>query len=94
MSDALKVGAKTFASRLILGTGKYASFDLMAETFEASGTEMVTLAIRRVDLNDTSGKSLLDYIDRDKYELLPNTAVDISQVRKIFQKLPLNIVRE
>jgi len=74
MSEALKVGAKTFASRLILGTGKYASLDLMAESFEASGTEMVTLAIRRVDLNDTSGKSLLDYIDRKKYALLPNTA--------------------
>ena len=74
MSDALRVGDKTFTSRLILGTGKYANFDLMAESFEASGTEMVTLAIRRVDLNETSGESLLDYIDRDKYELLPNTA--------------------
>ncbi len=74
MSEPLKVGDRVFGSRLILGTGKYETFDLMAQSFEASGTDMVTVAIRRVDLNDTSGESLLDYIDRDKYDLLPNTA--------------------
>ncbi len=71
---ALKIGGLTLDSRLILGTGKYANFELMRESFEASGTGMVTLAIRRIDLDDTSGQSLLDYIDRDRYELLPNTA--------------------
>lgn len=71
---ALKIGGLTLDSRLILGTGKYASFELMRESFEESGTGMVTLAIRRIDLDDTSGQSLLDYIDRDRYELLPNTA--------------------
>ena len=71
---ALKIGDKVFNSRLILGTGKYPDFELMRESFEVSGTEMVTVAIRRIDLNDISGRSLLDYIDRDKYTLLPNTA--------------------
>ena len=72
--DALKIGEVKLESRLILGTGKYANFELMRESFEASGTGMVTVAIRRIDLDDPSGKSLLDYIDRDRYELLPNTA--------------------
>ena len=71
---ALKIGGLTLESRLILGTGKYANFELMRESFDASGTGMVTVAIRRIDLDDPSGKSLLDYIDRDRYELLPNTA--------------------
>lgn len=72
--DALKIGGLTLESRLILGTGKYESFELMRESFDASGTGMVTVAIRRIDLDDPSGKSLLDFIDRDRYELLPNTA--------------------
>ena len=59
---ALKIGDKVFNSRLILGTGKYPNFELMRESFEVSGTEMVTVAIRRVDLNDTSGQSLLDCV--------------------------------
>lgn len=74
MGDTLKIGDRTFSSRLILGTGKYPNFELMRESFEASGTEMVTVAIRRIDLNDKTGKSLLDFIDRNKYALLPNTA--------------------
>ncbi|MBM3262806.1 MAG: thiazole synthase [candidate division Zixibacteria bacterium] len=74
MKDQLKIGDRVFASRLILGTGKYPNFDIMKESFEVSGTEMVTVAIRRVDLNDRSGKGLLDYIDRNRYILLPNTA--------------------
>ena len=72
--SALKIGDVELDSRLILGTGKYADFELMRDSFEASGTGMVTVAIRRVNLNDPSGESLLDYIDRDRYELLPNTA--------------------
>ncbi len=71
---ALKIGDLELESRLILGTGKYADFELMRDSFEASGTGMVTVAIRRIDLDDPSGQSLLDYIDRDRYELLPNTA--------------------
>lgn len=71
---ALKIGGLTLESRLILGTGKYENFELMRESFDASGTGMVTVAIRRIDLDDPSGKSLLDYIDRERYELLPNTA--------------------
>tara|TARA_B100000029_G_scaffold516824_1_gene635390 strand:+ start:114539 stop:115321 length:783 start_codon:yes stop_codon:yes gene_type:complete len=70
----LKLGEIELNSRLILGTGKFESFELMRESFDVSGTQMITVAIRRVDLNDTSGKSLLDFIDRDRYELLPNTA--------------------
>ncbi|MCY3712106.1 MAG: thiazole synthase [Gemmatimonadetes bacterium] len=72
--DALKIGGLTLESRLILGTGKYESFELMRESFDVSGTSMVTVAIRRIDLDDPSGKSLLDFIDRDRYALLPNTA--------------------
>ena len=72
--DTLTIGSVKLDSRLILGTGKYANFELMRESFEASKTRMVTVAIRRVNLDDLSGKSLLDYIDRNRYELLPNTA--------------------
>ena len=72
--SALKIGDVELDSRLILGTGKYADFELMRDSFEASGTGMVTVAIRRVNLDDPSGQSLLDFIDRDRYELLPNTA--------------------
>jgi len=68
------VAGRTFESRLIVGTGKYASFDLMRRCHEASGAEMVTVAVRRVNLSDTGSESLLDYIDRDRFDILPNTA--------------------
>lgn len=74
MADTLKLGDREFTSRLIIGTGKYGTFELMREAMEASGAQIVTVAIRRVNLNDKSKESLLDYIDRDKYTLLPNTA--------------------
>ena len=74
MSDSLFIAAREFRSRLILGSGKYASFDLMARALEASGTEMITVAVRRVNLTDRSKESLLDHIDVKKYSLLPNTA--------------------
>ncbi len=74
MEDTLKIAGREFRSRLIVGTGKYRSFQEMARCHEASGTEMVTVAVRRVNLADTSGDSLLDYIDRSKYFILPNTA--------------------
>ncbi len=70
----LTIAGKTFRSRLILGTGKYADYETMARALAASGTEMVTVAVRRIDLNDRSEKSMLAYIDRNRYHLLPNTA--------------------
>jgi thiazole synthase len=74
MQDTLKIADREFRSRLIVGTGKYRSFAEMARCHEASGAEMVTVAVRRVDLTDRSKESVLDYIDRSKFFLLPNTA--------------------
>src|ERR1700685_3492134 len=73
MSDSLIIAGRAFRSRLIVGTGKYKSFQETARALEASGAEMVTVAVRRVNL-DRSKESLLDYIDVKKYFLLPNTA--------------------
>lgn len=72
--DVLKIGSGTLHSRLILGTGKYPSNDAMVRALEASGCEMVTVAVRRVDLNDRTQASFLNHIDRKKYRILPNTA--------------------
>src|SRR5579864_8334328 len=74
MSDQLAIAGRTFSSRLIVGTGKYRSFAEMQRAHEASGADMVTVAVRRVNLSDRSKESLLDYVDRGKYFLLPNTA--------------------
>jgi thiazole synthase len=74
MAETLKIAGREFHSRLIVGTGKYRSFQEMARCHAASGAEMVTVAVRRVNLTDKSKESLLDYIDRSKYFLLPNTA--------------------
>jgi thiazole synthase len=71
--DTLTIGGKPFKSRLFVGTGKYASMEDMAASIEASGTDMVTVAIRRVDLNDPE-KNLLNYLDFSAYHFLPNTA--------------------
>ena len=71
--DSLVIAGKAFRSRLIVGTGKYKSFQETARALEASAAEMVTVAVRRVNL-DRSKESLLDYIDPKKYFLLPNTA--------------------
>src|SRR6478609_8118011 len=72
--DALKIADKTFTSRLIVGTGKYSSPSVMVKAHEASGADMVTVAVRRVNVSDRSKESLLDHIDTSKYFLLPNTA--------------------
>ena len=72
--DTFKIADKTFSSRLIVGTGKYSSPAVMVQAHEASGAEMVTVAVRRVNISDRSKESLLDYIDTSKYFLLPNTA--------------------
>lgn len=69
-----KIADRSFTSRLILGTGKYPDFETMRACHLASGTEMVTLAIRRVDLNAPSGKNILEFIDRSRIHVLPNTA--------------------
>jgi thiazole synthase len=74
MNDSLVIAGKTFRSRLIVGTGKYRSFEEMARAHAASGADMVTIAVRRVNLTDRSKESLLDYIDRSKIFILPNTA--------------------
>jgi thiazole synthase len=73
-SDVLVIAGREFTSRLIVGTGKYSSFAMMRSAHEASGTEMVTVAVRRVNLGDRSKESLLDYIDTSRIALLPNTA--------------------
>src|SRR5438046_941979 len=74
MSDNLMIAGREFHSRLIVGTGKYRSFQEMARCHAASGADMVTVAVRRVNLTDKSKESLLDYIDRSKFFILPNTA--------------------
>ncbi len=74
MSDPLVIAGRSFRSRLIVGTGKYRGFSEMQRAHQASGAEMVTVAVRRVNLTDRSTESLLDYVDREKYFLLPNTA--------------------
>jgi thiazole synthase len=74
MADVLRIADREFGSRLFVGTGKYRSFQEMARCHKASGAEVVTVAVRRVDLTDKSKESLLDYIDRSKLFILPNTA--------------------
>lgn len=74
MSDHFSVGKHTFTSRLITGTGKYESFEQNLACAEAAGTEMVTVALRRVDLNAPEGQRLFDIISPDRFKILPNTA--------------------
>ncbi|MDQ3332690.1 MAG: thiazole synthase [Planctomycetota bacterium] len=68
------VAGRTMTSRLIVGTGKYATYDLMRDCLEASGAEVITVAVRRERLIDAEGRSILDFIDLDRYTILPNTA--------------------
>ncbi len=74
MLDQLVIAGRAFRSRLIVGTGKYRSHGEMVRAHQASGAEMVTVAVRRVNLTDKSKESLLDSIDRSQFFLLPNTA--------------------
>ena len=74
MSQHLQIAGREFRSRLVVGTGKYRTFQEMKRCHDASGAEMVTVAVRRVNLTDRSKESLLDYIDRSKLFILPNTA--------------------
>lgn len=73
-NDALVLAGRSFRSRLIVGTGKYATFGLMREALEKSGAEIVTVAVRRINITDRTQESLLDYIDTERFTLLPNTA--------------------
>jgi len=73
-SSLLKIAGREFRSRLILGTGKYPTFSIMREAHEASGADMVTVAVRRVDLGKRGPENLLDHIDTGKMTILPNTA--------------------
>ena len=73
-SDSLVISGKAFSSRLIVGTGKYSSNAVMRSAHTASGAELVTVAVRRVNVTDRTEESLLDYIDPETYSLLPNTA--------------------
>jgi thiazole synthase len=70
----LVLGSHTLNSRLIVGTGKYATLELMQQCLEASGSDVITVAVRRERLVDASGRNILDYIDLSRYTILPNTA--------------------
>ncbi len=74
LDSPLKVGTLTFSSRLIVGTGKYASFELMRDCLDASGCDCVTVAVRRVKLDGAKHENLLSFIDEKRYTILPNTA--------------------
>lgn len=74
MDDVLTIAGKQFRSRLMLGTGKYATMEEQNAAIEASGCEIITVAIRRLNLENPNEKTLLDYIDWDRYQILPNTA--------------------
>jgi thiazole synthase len=84
-NDPLVIAGRAFASRLIVGTGKFGSFEVMRDALEASGTEMVTVALRRVDLEATGGADILEFIDPARYLLLPNTsgAVDADEAVRL-----------
>lgn len=73
-TDPLVIGDRTFTSRLIVGTGKFGSYEAMRDALQASGTEMVTVALRRVDLEATGGPDILEFVDPERYLVLPNTS--------------------
>ena len=72
--ETFSLGTHHFESRLIVGTGKYTTFELMQECLEESGSEVITVAVRRERLVDAEGRNILDFIDLDRYTILPNTA--------------------
>lgn len=74
MTDNLVIAGRTFRSRLMIGTGKYPDLETMRAAHRASGAEVVTVAVRRVNLADRSAGSLMDYLDLDRMLILPNTA--------------------
>ena len=70
----LTLGGRELASRLIVGTGKYETYEIMEPALDASGADVITVAVRRERLIDSEGRSLLDFVDTDRYTILPNTA--------------------
>jgi thiazole synthase len=74
IEDPLVIAGRSFRSRLITGTGKFSSGAVMAKALEASGAELVTVALRRVDLDAPEGEDILDHVDRERYLLMPNTS--------------------
>jgi thiazole synthase len=84
-NDPLEIAGRNFSSRLIVGTGKFGSHDTMRVALEASGAQMFTVALRRVDLDATGGPDILEFIDRDRYLILPNTsgAIDAPEALRI-----------
>src|SRR6188508_2622527 len=74
VSDALRIGRHTLNSRLIVGTGKYDTFETMQQSLALSGADCITVAVRRERLYDGQGQNILDFLDLDRYTLLPNTA--------------------
>ena len=74
MDDKLVIAGKEFDSRLMVGTGRHRTNEEMVESIEASGAEIITVAIRRLDLDNLDEKNILDYFDWDQYTILPNTA--------------------
>ncbi|HWC28581.1 MAG TPA: thiazole synthase [Dehalococcoidia bacterium] len=83
-ADALEIAGKSFGSRLMVGTGKYASPEDCVAALDASGAEIVTVAIRRLDLDNPNAKTELDYIDWQRYTILPNTAGSTSAEEAVF----------
>ena len=73
LKKPLQVGSHSLKSRLILGTGRYDTFEIMRDSLAASGTHCITVAVRRERLYNTTGQNILDFIDTDRYLLLPNT---------------------
>jgi thiazole synthase len=85
MDDKLMIAGRVFGSRLIVGTGKFSSGEAMRSALASSGTEMVTVALRRVDVEATGGPDILEFVDRDRYLLLPNTsgAIDAGEAVRL-----------
>lgn len=84
-NDSLQIADRGFTSRLLVGTGKFGSHEAMREALDASGTQIVTVALRRVDLDATGGPDILEFIDAERYLLLPNTsgAVDADEAVRL-----------
>src|SRR6478736_2790453 len=74
VTPPLRLGSHTLRSRLIVGTGKYATFELMQECLKLCGADVITVAVRRERLVDAAGRNILDFIDLSRYTILPNTA--------------------
>jgi len=84
MEDKLEIAGRKFNSRLMTGTGKHRTMDDLVETVEASGTQIITVAIRRLDLDNPGEKTILDYLDWERYQILPNTAGSTTADEAVF----------